>query len=64
MLALDSPVFLAVESDAVLWRAVEPRVAILAIPDMVMKFRGNGVTRFRYIDVVNESETLQRTRKR
>jgi hypothetical protein len=53
-----------VESDAVLWRAVEPLVAILAIPDMVMKIRGNGVTRFQYIDVVNESETLQRTRQR
>jgi hypothetical protein len=40
-LALDSHVFLAVDSDTVLWRAVEPLVAILTIPDMVMKFMGN-----------------------
>jgi hypothetical protein len=38
---LDSPVTLAVDSHAVLQRAFEARVTILAIPDMVMKFRGN-----------------------
>jgi hypothetical protein len=38
--SLDSPVSLAVESDAVVARAVEPRVAILAIPDMVVRIQG------------------------
>jgi hypothetical protein len=39
--ALDSPVSLAVDSDAVLPPTAEPRVTILAIPGMVLQFRGN-----------------------
>jgi hypothetical protein len=38
--ALDSPVSLAVDSDAGVPRAAEPRVTILAIPDMVVRIQG------------------------
>jgi hypothetical protein len=39
--ALDTPVSLAVDSDVVLPRVAKPRVTILAIPEMVLQFRGN-----------------------